>query len=61
MKKVINSALSRRNFLRLTSMAAVSGLAPTVLCAEQPEAGESAELSRPSYGTSCMRMTGRPD
>src|SRR5258706_13333375 len=40
MKKVINSALSRRNFLRL---AAVSGLAPTVLCAEQPEAGESAE------------------
>ena len=42
MKKVINSALSRRHFLRLTSMAAVSALAPTVLCAEQPEAGESA-------------------
>jgi carboxyl-terminal processing protease len=42
MKKVINSALSRRHFLRLTSMAAVSALAPTILCAEQQEAGESA-------------------
>src|ERR1700688_3162059 len=42
MKKVINSAPSRRHFLRLTSMAAVSALAPTVLCAEQPEAGETA-------------------
>src|SRR5260370_14823412 len=42
MKKVINSAPSRRHFLRLTSMAAASALAPTVLCAEQPEAGESA-------------------
>ena len=35
MKKVINSALSRRHFLRLTSMAAASALAPTVLWAEQ--------------------------
>src|ERR1700692_114596 len=42
MKKVINSAPSRRHFLRLTSMAAASALAPTVLCAEQREAGESA-------------------
>ena len=42
MKKVINSAPSRRQFLRLTSMAAASALAPTVLCAEQREAGESA-------------------
>jgi carboxyl-terminal processing protease len=42
MKKVINSALSRRHFLRLTSMAAVSALAPTILCAEQQEAGELA-------------------
>src|ERR1035437_4576650 len=42
MKKVINSALSRRHFLRLTSMAAGSALGPTVLCAEQPEAGGAA-------------------
>lgn len=42
MKKVINSAPSRRHFLRLTSMAAASALAPTVLCAEQREAGEPA-------------------
>src|ERR1039458_1248540 len=42
MKKVINSAPSRRHFLRLTSMAAASALAPTVLCAEQREAGEAA-------------------
>src|SRR5260221_4702638 len=42
MKKVINSAPSRRHFLRLTSMAAASALAPTVLCAEQREAGELA-------------------
>src|ERR1700730_2093244 len=42
MKKVINSGPSRRHFLRLTSMAAASALAPTGLCAEQREAGESA-------------------
>src|SRR6266478_465628 len=42
MKKVINLAPSRRHFLRLTSMAAASALAPTVLCAEQREAGEAA-------------------
>src|ERR1700730_14043396 len=42
MKKVINSAPSRRHFLRLTSMAAASALAPTVLYAEQREAGEAA-------------------
>ena len=42
MKKVINSAPSRRHFLRLTSMASASALASTVLCAEQREAGESA-------------------
>jgi len=41
MKKVINSAPSRRHFLRLTSMAAASALAPTVLWAEQREAGDS--------------------
>ena len=42
MKKVINSAPSRRDFLRLTSMAAASALAPTVLWAEQREATDSA-------------------
>jgi carboxyl-terminal processing protease len=42
MKKVINSAPSRRHFLRLTSMAAASALAPTVLWAEQQEAADSA-------------------
>jgi carboxyl-terminal processing protease len=42
MKKIINSAPSRRHFLRLTSMAAASALAPTVLCAERQEAGEAA-------------------
>ena len=42
MKKVINSAPSRRHFLRLTSMAAASALAPTVLWAEQREATDSA-------------------
>jgi len=42
MNQVINSAPSRRHFLRLTSMAAASALAPTVLCAEQREAEESA-------------------
>ena len=42
MKKVINSAPSRRHFLRLTSMAAASALAPTVLRAEQREAADSA-------------------
>ena len=42
MRKVINSVPSRRHFLRLTSMAAASALAPTVLCAEQQEAGEAA-------------------
>jgi carboxyl-terminal processing protease len=42
MKKVINSAPSRRQFLRLTSMAAASALAPTVLWAEQREAADSA-------------------
>ena len=42
MKKVINSAPSRRHFLRLTSMAAASALAPTVLWAEQLEATDSA-------------------
>jgi carboxyl-terminal processing protease len=42
MKKVINSAPSRRHFLRLTSMAAASALAPTVLWAEQREAGDAA-------------------
>jgi carboxyl-terminal processing protease len=42
MKKVINSAPSRRHFLRLTSMAAASALAPTVLWAEQREAADSA-------------------
>jgi len=42
MKKVINSAPSRRHFLRLASMAAASALVSTVLCAEQREAGESA-------------------
>src|SRR6478736_797517 len=41
MKKVINSAPSRRHFLRLSSMAAASALAPTVLWAEQREAGDS--------------------
>ncbi|WP_441268744.1 twin-arginine translocation signal domain-containing protein [Bradyrhizobium sp. 215_C5_N1_1] len=35
MKKVINSGLSRRHFLRLTSVAAASALTPTVLWAEQ--------------------------
>jgi carboxyl-terminal processing protease len=42
MKKVINSAPSRRHFLRLTSMAAASALAPTVLWAEQREVTDSA-------------------
>ncbi len=42
MKKVINLAPSRRHFLRLTSMAAASALAPTVLWAEQREAADSA-------------------
>ena len=42
MKKVINSAPSRRHFLRLTSMAAASALGPTVLWAEQREAADSA-------------------
>ena len=42
MKKVINSAPSRRHFLRLTSMAAASALAPTLLWAEQREAADSA-------------------
>jgi carboxyl-terminal processing protease len=42
MKMVINSAPSRRHFLRLTSMAAASALAPTVLWAEQQEAADSA-------------------
>src|SRR5258708_32788560 len=42
MKKVINSAPSRRHFLRLTSMAAASALAPTILWAEQREATDSA-------------------
>ncbi|MEH2484582.1 S41 family peptidase [Bradyrhizobium sp. AZCC 2230] len=42
MKKVINSALSRRHFLRLTSMATASALTPTVLWAEQQEAADSA-------------------
>lgn len=42
MKKVINSAPSRRHFLRLTSMAAASALAPTVLWAEQQEAADTA-------------------
>jgi carboxyl-terminal processing protease len=42
MKKVINSAPSRRHFLRLTSIAAASALAPTVLWAEQREAADSA-------------------
>jgi C-terminal processing protease CtpA/Prc len=41
MKKVIKSAPSRRHFLRLTSMALASALAPTVLSAEQREAAES--------------------
>ena len=41
MKKVINSAPSRRHFLRLTSMAAASALAPTALWAER-EATDSA-------------------
>jgi carboxyl-terminal processing protease len=42
MKKVTNTAPSRRHFLRLTSMAAASILTPTVLWAEQQEAAESA-------------------
>jgi carboxyl-terminal processing protease len=42
MKKVINSAPSRRHFLRLTSMAAASTLAPTVLWADQREAADPA-------------------
>ncbi|MCP1845185.1 carboxyl-terminal processing protease [Bradyrhizobium sp. USDA 4524] len=42
MKKVINSAPSRRHFLRLTSMAAASALTPTVLWAEHHEAADSA-------------------
>lgn len=42
MKKVINSALSRRHFLRLTSVAAASALTPTVLWAEQQQAADSA-------------------
>ncbi|TYO66762.1 peptidase S41 [Bradyrhizobium hipponense] len=42
MKKVINSALSRRHFLRLTSIATASALTPTVLWAEQQEAADSA-------------------
>ena len=46
MKKIINSAPSRRHFLRLTSMAAASALAPRVLCAEQREAVDSATSAR---------------
>ncbi|MET4036488.1 S41 family peptidase [Bradyrhizobium sp. RT10b] len=42
MKKVVNSALSRRRFLRLTSVAAASALTPTVLWAEQQQAADSA-------------------
>jgi carboxyl-terminal processing protease len=42
MKEVINSAPSRRHFLRLTSMAAASALAPAVLWAEQREPADSA-------------------
>ncbi|MCK1463591.1 twin-arginine translocation signal domain-containing protein [Bradyrhizobium sp. 2] len=42
MKKVVNSALSRRHFLRLTSVAAASALTPTVLWAEQQHAADSA-------------------
>lgn len=42
MKKIINSALSRRHFLRLTSMATASALAPTVLRAEPQETADSA-------------------
>ena len=42
MKKVVNSALSRRCFLRLTSVAAASALTPTVLWAEQQQAADSA-------------------
>ncbi|UGX92080.1 S41 family peptidase [Bradyrhizobium barranii subsp. barranii] len=42
MKMVINSALSRRHFLRLTSVAAASALTPTVLWAEQQQAADSA-------------------
>ena len=42
MKKVINSAQSRRHFLRLTSMATASALTPTVLWAEQQQAADSA-------------------
>jgi carboxyl-terminal processing protease len=41
MKKVLNSAPSRRHFLQLTSMAAASALAPAVLRAEQREAADS--------------------
>jgi carboxyl-terminal processing protease len=41
MQKVINTAPSRRHFLRLTSMAAASVLAPKDLWAEQHEAAES--------------------
>jgi carboxyl-terminal processing protease len=42
MKKVIISSLSRRHFLRLTSVATASALTPTVLWAEQQEAADSA-------------------
>jgi carboxyl-terminal processing protease len=42
MKRVINSAPSRRQFLGLTSMAAVSALAPTVVWTEQRHSGDSA-------------------
>src|SRR6202022_3774963 len=41
-RKVISSTPSRRHFLRLTSMAAASALAPTVLWAEQREPADSA-------------------
>ena len=64
MKKVINSAPSRRHFLRLTSMAAASALAPTVLWAEQREATDSAtsqaEVSTHRYVRGRMADRARP-
>jgi carboxyl-terminal processing protease len=59
MTEVINSAPSRRHFLRLTSMAAASALAPTVLWAEQREPGDSATSQAVSARTATFEEVWR--
>jgi carboxyl-terminal processing protease len=59
MTEVINSAPSRRHFLRLTSMAAASALAPTVLWAEQREPADSATSQAVSVRTATFEEVWR--